>query len=160
MTTDTYHGTLGGYSNHKCRCEQCRAAAAEYHRRRRVPCISCGAPVYRRAHGAERYCRACFAATLEIPLDEVHGTELGYKKGCRCVECREASSEARRERRRVNPEVERTRYRTYRRIRRWRQMSLMARATSTLPARIAAEEGISLAEARRMLNTAADRTTA
>lgn len=30
------HGTLGGYTNHECRCDPCRAAKRSYERRRRV----------------------------------------------------------------------------------------------------------------------------
>ena len=30
MTTERWHGTVGGYNNHKCRCEACRAAFAAY----------------------------------------------------------------------------------------------------------------------------------
>jgi cytidine deaminase len=29
------HGTVGGYTNHGCRCGECRAAMSEYLRRRR-----------------------------------------------------------------------------------------------------------------------------
>lgn len=32
MTTERYHGTIGGYWNHRCRCEPCRAAASDYNR--------------------------------------------------------------------------------------------------------------------------------
>lgn len=30
------HGTLGGYTNHRCRCTPCRRANTEYRRRRRA----------------------------------------------------------------------------------------------------------------------------
>jgi hypothetical protein len=29
---EKWHGTLGGYNNHRCRCEHCRAAATKYQR--------------------------------------------------------------------------------------------------------------------------------
>ncbi len=32
LTTKVPHGTLGGYTNHKCRCAECRAAKAGYMR--------------------------------------------------------------------------------------------------------------------------------
>lgn len=31
-----WHGTLGGYTNHRCRCEPCRRVWAEYHRHYRA----------------------------------------------------------------------------------------------------------------------------
>lgn len=30
--TEAWHGTPGGYTNHRCRCDECRAAWAEYQR--------------------------------------------------------------------------------------------------------------------------------
>lgn len=30
---DTYHGTTGGYTNHSCRCTECKQAWAAYQRR-------------------------------------------------------------------------------------------------------------------------------
>lgn len=33
--TATWHGTYGGYKNHRCRCEPCRGANAEYVQTRR-----------------------------------------------------------------------------------------------------------------------------
>jgi hypothetical protein len=32
MASEPWHGTVGGYSNHRCRCDLCRAAASEYKR--------------------------------------------------------------------------------------------------------------------------------
>lgn len=61
---ERWHGTLGGYSNHKCRGPRCRAAWAEYIRNRK----------------AER-------AAGPIP-EHVHGTSNGYGNwGCRCERC-------------------------------------------------------------------------
>lgn len=31
----SWHGTIGGYNNHKCKCARCRAAIKEYRRLRR-----------------------------------------------------------------------------------------------------------------------------
>lgn len=28
---DTYHGTLNGYTNHKCRCDECKNAIRQYY---------------------------------------------------------------------------------------------------------------------------------
>jgi hypothetical protein len=33
---EPWHGTLGGYNNHGCRCQDCRDAKAEYMRARRA----------------------------------------------------------------------------------------------------------------------------
>jgi hypothetical protein len=30
MTRERWHGTIGGYTNHSCRCQRCRDAAADY----------------------------------------------------------------------------------------------------------------------------------
>ncbi len=78
------HGTIGGYSNHKCRCDAC-------------------AKVWR------DYCRELAWDTgrrrpMEIHLNNliakhVHGTEGGYNRGCKCALCLTAASEARKERR-------------------------------------------------------------
>lgn len=91
------HGTMGGYTNHHCRCDRCKLATREYYLARRVPCLGCGTLIY---YGAQRtgYCVQCIGKARRKPL--VHGTEMGYrKKGCRCDECRAASAAARRERR-------------------------------------------------------------
>lgn len=75
---DQWHGTLGGYTNHKCRCDQCRAANSAYMKQARLK---------RRSR--------------QVP-DHVHGTVNGYGSyGCRCDECTEAwtaDSRARKER--------------------------------------------------------------
>jgi hypothetical protein len=64
------HGTQGGYTNHKCRCDECRAAWAAFCRRAKE----------RRA--------------ASVP-DELHGTEFGYSNyKCRCPNCTQAWSAA------------------------------------------------------------------
>ena len=105
------HGTRDGYGNHGCRCDACTAAYAAYVRGRYTrPCVDCGALVWvhdRRArsvveeHGGR--CRSCW---LRATGQLVHGTTGGYRRGCRCDECRRASAEARaRHRRRPNVKV-------------------------------------------------------
>lgn len=65
----TWHGTIGGYSNHKCRCDACSKAFSEYQR--------------------EAGKRRKNAPTPE----HIHGTYNGYTNyGCRCTACRLAQS--------------------------------------------------------------------
>ena len=67
---DPRHGTKNGYSNLRCRCDDCRAAWAAY--------------CYKRQK--ER-------AASNIPF--IHGTENGYGNyGCRCPSCTAARSAA------------------------------------------------------------------
>lgn len=61
------HGTVSGYSYHKCRCDQCRAASTEYRRKRRQRGINADSPI-------------------------THGTLTGYDLGCRCDPCRHGKS--------------------------------------------------------------------
>ena len=78
VLTDTppeasWHGTHGGYSNHKCRCTPCRDANAAWQRGRR----------------AER--------AKTVPFDQIPHGEGGYGNyGCRCPECTEGHRIARR----------------------------------------------------------------
>lgn len=68
MTDDKWHGTPGGYTNHRCRCEPCRNAWNTYFRGRRS----------RRA---------------DAPTDgdnTRHGRSSTYCNGCRCAECTKA----------------------------------------------------------------------
>lgn len=67
----TWHGTTGGYSNHGCRCPQCRKAWAAYCRKRK----------------RER-----------TPENAPHGTTNGYHNyRCRCDRCRAAWAAASRD---------------------------------------------------------------
>ena len=70
MSDETWHGTPGGYTNHRCRCDACRAALRDYQRDRRQQRIASATP------------------------DRVHGTANGYGNyGCRCDRCRAAWTE-------------------------------------------------------------------
>ena len=61
-----WHGTLGGYTNHKCRCDKCREANR----------------IYNTGAKARRY------ASLKDPLDARHGSTNFYGNyGCRCDRC-------------------------------------------------------------------------
>ena len=86
--TKAPHGTHSRYSNHGCRCEECRAANTRYNL------------AYRHRTGRS------------LPMDEYlsqrradaearhnHGTETRYQLGCRCDKCRVAAAVARAQRR-------------------------------------------------------------
>lgn len=130
----TQHGTNNEYANYGCRCAACRAAASQYQaqRKRTVPCSVCGKVIWR--HNKSGKCTSCVQL---IPIEERHGTETGYSKGCRCSACRGAAAEARRRRRAANPEHEREYQRTYQRRRYWKSLTPMQRATSRLAKEIA-----------------------
>lgn len=66
------HGTPARYRRGKCRCEECRIAAADYH----------------------RYLRNLHRHRGTIPADAKHGTIHCYKYyGCTCDLCRAANTE-------------------------------------------------------------------
>lgn len=68
----TSHGSYYGYNRQGCRCRECRAANAEYHRSYR-----------RRRRDALRAGRA----------DVEHGTTDAYNNdGCRCEACKKAQA--------------------------------------------------------------------
>lgn len=63
---ERWHGTLGGYTNHKCRCDRCRQVNTDYIYDIRTKRMVDGLP----------------------PEDSRHGTDNGYTNyGCRCSEC-------------------------------------------------------------------------
>lgn len=65
------HGTLTAYTNHRCRCAQCRASFASYYRTRRRARVS-----------------------LPVPADVRHGSRSTYSNyNCRCEPCRVAHRE-------------------------------------------------------------------
>lgn len=84
----TAHGTVNEYSNYGCRCDACRKAASDYQRKlMAAPCASCGKPVYGRFRPGA-VCRECDADRRRIPFPEAHGTNAGWRRGCRCDACR------------------------------------------------------------------------
>lgn len=92
------HGTESRYK--RCRCEECRAAAAAAKQKRRearmLPCANCGKPRLNPKDGARGtdLCRACWIASFPEPE---HGTTAKWKRGCRCAECVAAHRAYRRE---------------------------------------------------------------
>lgn len=74
------HGTVSGYSYHKCRCDECKAANRAYRLGRREA-----------VYGPPR------------PPRPVHGTLYRYKRGCRCEECKAANTKSCRRFRDTNP---------------------------------------------------------
>lgn len=77
------HGTPSGYTYHKCRCDECKAAESEYQS-------------LRRASRPENYRPSTLIR---------HGTQSGYNThGCRCEECRSAKAKAAQRSRKNNPE--------------------------------------------------------
>ena len=89
---DPRHGTVNGYSNHKCRCELCRGAGTEAQRARRIrararTCPDCGGPggIYRGR------CVGCYEVASGKRADRHHGQGArgvkGYLGGCRCATC-------------------------------------------------------------------------
>jgi hypothetical protein len=63
------HGTYSKYTNHKCRCDDCRKAWTEYTRQRR---------------------RKRWASTTAngLPSSVEHGAWAYFNWGCRCNVCR------------------------------------------------------------------------
>lgn len=77
---EIWHGTPGGYTNHACRCEGCKAAHRRYHKAWREE---------------RRAAREAVAGQLIAPLsNEFHGLASTYNNhGCRCRECVRAKSD-------------------------------------------------------------------
>lgn len=102
-----FHGTPGGYTNHKCRCAPCTGAHAAAMQRRKME--RAAFPASQVPHGVNGYsnyccrclvCRTAWAALSQAaqlrnqarPTPErVHGSNNGYiNYKCRCVRCRAA----------------------------------------------------------------------
>jgi hypothetical protein len=79
--SEPWHGTVGGYCNHACRCDQCRAA--------------------KRAANAEGRRNARLMRRVRMP-HKAHGTANGYSYwACRCDPCRAAEAKRYQARKRV-----------------------------------------------------------
>jgi hypothetical protein len=139
----TEHGTYNEYQNYGCRCEPCKAAMAERNREhiKTEKCTNCDAPIWR-AKDRSGLCQKCVGLSRRKPLEELHGTELGYKNGCKCARCRKAAADGRRRRRlAMSPEEQervRQRDRERRRELRIQRMTPLQRATSRITQRTAA----------------------
>lgn len=84
MRAERWHGTSGGYTNHHCRCNDCRAAWAATTERMRQT---------RQAQ------RILIDGRLTHPY-ATHGTGNAYSNyGCRCSPCTEAWNAAKRRQR-------------------------------------------------------------
>jgi hypothetical protein len=71
---DPRHGTVNGYDNHRCRCDDCKAAWARI--------------------SADRRRRRAYVIRSD---DERHGTNSFYcNHGCRCPACTEAAASTQR----------------------------------------------------------------
>lgn len=73
MSAEAWHGSYGGYSNHRCRCEGCTVANREYQAKRRM----------------ERYAEG-------VPSTVVHNANTYTNWGCRCATCSDAHRESKR----------------------------------------------------------------
>jgi hypothetical protein len=108
------HGVLGTYTNHGCRCNECREVMRIYNLAKRKPCIGgCGTLVYQtktynqRGYNGLRLgmCRTCRTKKRRTESTVPHGTETKYTswERCRCDLCREAARLAKAARRAKNP---------------------------------------------------------
>jgi hypothetical protein len=103
--TDPRHGKYTTYCNHGCRCPACREAWRVY--------------VNEKNHRLGRHRTwGEYLAQLAQQTPPPHGTESRYTKGCRCEECVRAATEARKRRRRSDPERDAAYQRDYRRRKR------------------------------------------
>lgn len=88
--TDPRHGTENGYQNLHCRCDRCRTANTIYARGR---ARANGVRTRAEAHAAQR-------RPLTGPDDPRHGKPNTLRNhGCRCIRCRAAAAEHRRQQR-------------------------------------------------------------
>lgn len=116
--SEILHGTYSTYTNRKCRCEECSAAAKQYQRDRTARSRGESeftpkkrGPKVKEEHGYSGYvnrgcrCDTCKQAIREYresrkglsESDPRHGTPNGYTNfGCRCDLCRQAVVDYRR----------------------------------------------------------------
>lgn len=76
--SELWHGTRGGYTHHHCRCDECRAANAAYHRRYKGgwrdklckgPCETPGCGRRKsRAYAGSGLCGPCVAAKAAMKV--------------------------------------------------------------------------------------------
>lgn len=99
--TESWHGTLSGYSHHGCRCEACGTAMREYSRQRRQRLAAEGLPVYRheperaRNRKARRRAERVLVNGRLIHPRATHGVRTSYTNwACRCVPCTDAWRQA------------------------------------------------------------------
>lgn len=101
-----YHGTITGYTTHKCRCDKCREAWKLYqhsnlNRQKEYKCPTCGEFFWRsnKYNIATRYtakpgpyCNIlCNPARARRTKPVTHGTANGYSYyKCRCRPCTDA----------------------------------------------------------------------
>lgn len=77
------HGTAGGYTNHKCRCDDCKRAFADAmwkaNRKRRERGLPPGAPQHGTANGYGNYgcrCDLCLDARRKDRLERKRATGI------------------------------------------------------------------------------------
>lgn len=81
---ERWHGTAGGYCNHRCRCVPCTSAFATYQRRMKE----------------QRLARLVEIGGRAFHPFAPHGTTNAYRNyGCRCHDCTDANTAANRRRR-------------------------------------------------------------
>lgn len=81
---EKWHGTPGGYSNHRCRCDDCRLAWNAY--------------------------QVEYKSRKMTDLEALtHGKASSYRVGCRCADCKDANQRAYRTRKLASMGVNRPR---------------------------------------------------
>jgi hypothetical protein len=111
---EKWHGTLDGYTNHRCRCEGCRKANAAWQKGARLRRTKAKLPSNRKHGVYATYlnygcrCKACKKANADYgnsrrskgaPENAKHGTYTTYSNfNCRCEDCRQAASDYNRRR--------------------------------------------------------------
>lgn len=89
---ERWHGTLSGYTYHRCRCEGCAAAMREYGRRRpRRPVGKAEAAAKKRRQVVKRRAERQLIDGRLVHPRAPHGKYTGYSNWtCRCGPCAEA----------------------------------------------------------------------